>query len=181
MALKIRLSRGGSKKRPYYHIVIADARSPRDGRYVERVGSYDPMLAKDNPERLKLNEERIKHWLKIGAKPTDRMHRFLGNAGLYEKFVPNAQTKKHLPGAKAQERLEEAEKAKQEAANAPKQEVPKEEAPVEAVAEEAVVEETPVEAVTEAAAETPKEAPKEEATETPKETPKEESAPKEGE
>ena len=152
MAVKIRLSRAGSKKRPYYHIVIADARAPRDGRYIERVGSYNPMLEKDNPERIKLNAERITHWVKMGAQPTDRVQRFLGAANLYAKFVPNTQTKKHLPGAKALERIEEAEKAKQEKAEAAKaekeaakaaKEAPAEEVKAEAPAEETPAEETP--------------------------------------
>ncbi len=149
MAVKIRLSRAGSKKRPYYHIVIADARAPRDGRYIERVGSYNPMLEKDNPERIKLNAERITHWIKTGAQPTDRVQRFLGAADLYAKFVPNTQTKKHLPGAKALERIEEAEKEKQEKAEAAKaeKEAAKEAAKAakEAPAEEVKAEETPAE------------------------------------
>ena len=84
MALKIRLTRGGAKKRPYYRIVIAEATSPRDGRFLEKVGAYNPMVAQDHPERLTLNEERIKHWLSVGAQPTDRVARFLGKAGLIE-------------------------------------------------------------------------------------------------
>ena len=80
MALKIRLSRGGAKKRPYYRIVIADSRSPRDGRFIEKIGSYNPMLAKDNPDRVVLNLERARHWLGRGATPSDRVARFLGNA-----------------------------------------------------------------------------------------------------
>ena len=82
MALKIRLSRGGAKKRPFYHVVIADSRSPRDGRFIERVGSYNPMVAKDHAERLVLKEERIKYWMGVGALPTDRVARFLAAAGL---------------------------------------------------------------------------------------------------
>src|SRR3546814_7002390 len=77
MATSIRLSRGGSKKRPYYKIVVADSRSPRDGRFIERIGSYNPLLAKDNPERIKLDADRAKHWLSVGAQPTDRVARFL--------------------------------------------------------------------------------------------------------
>ncbi|MCH9852238.1 MAG: 30S ribosomal protein S16 [Alphaproteobacteria bacterium] len=179
MAVKIRLSRAGSKKRPYYHIVIADARAPRDGRYIERVGSYNPMLAKDNPERVKLTGERITHWVKMGAKPTDRVQRFLGDAKLYEKFVPNKQTKKHLPGAKAIERMEEAEKAKQEEAEAKKQEAEAAKQAKEAPIVETPVEEAPAEAakVEESPAENPvAEAPAEEAK--AEETPAEE-APKE--
>jgi len=99
MSLKIRLSRGGAKKRPFYHIVIADSRSPRDGRFIERVGSYNPMVAKDHAERLLLNDERIKYWLGVGALPTDRVQRFLANAGLVEKPTYDGQTKRHLPRA----------------------------------------------------------------------------------
>ena len=111
MSLKIRLARGGAKKRPYYRIVIADSRSPRDGRFIERVGSYNPMVAKDHPDRVKLNEERIKHWLSVGAQPTDRVTRFLAAADLGPARAVPAQTKKNLPKAKAQERLKEAEAA----------------------------------------------------------------------
>ena len=85
MGLKIRLARGGSKKRPYYRIVVADERMPRDGRYIEKVGTYNPMLAKDNADRIKLVEERIKYWLGEGAQPTDRVHRFLADVNLFEK------------------------------------------------------------------------------------------------
>jgi small subunit ribosomal protein S16 len=81
MALKIRLARGGAKKRPFYRIVIAEATAPRDGRFIERIGSYNPILAKDNPERIVLDEERVKHWLSVGAQPTDRVHRFLDERG----------------------------------------------------------------------------------------------------
>lgn len=115
MALKIRLARGGSKKRPYYHIVIADVRSPRDGRFIERVGKWDPMLPKDGA-RVEINEERIKHWMEQGAKPTDRVLRFLDEAGL-AKRPARSNPNKALPGKKAQERLDEA-KAKAEAAAA---------------------------------------------------------------
>ncbi len=157
MALKIRLSRGGAKKRPFYHVVVADSRSPRDGRFIEQVGTYNPMVAKDHAERLVLKEERIKHWLSVGAQPSDRVARFLANAGMGSKPVVNEQTKKHLPKAKAQERMKEAEEAAAAAAAAPVEEAAPEESPVEeAVAEEAPAEEAPVEeAVTE---ETPAEA-----------------------
>ncbi len=107
MALKIRLARGGAKKRPYYHIVISDARSPRDGKYLEKVGSYNPMLAKEDENRIKLQADRITHWVKMGAKPTDRVHRFLSDAGLFQKYVQTMQTKRHLPGEKAVERAKE--------------------------------------------------------------------------
>ena len=131
MALKIRLARGGAKKRPYYRIVIADSRSPRDGRFIERIGSYDPMLAKDHPDRLKLNSERAQYWLSVGAQPSDRVSRFLARLELAPARAVPDQTKKNLPKAKAQERMKEAEAAKQaaaEAAAAPAEEAPAEEA-----------------------------------------------------
>ena len=104
MSLKIRLARGGAKKRPYYSIVIADSRSPRDGRFIEKVGTYNPMLAKDHPERLTLKTERIQHWLGVGAQATDRVARFLGNAGLAPKVEYRETPTKSAPKAKAQER-----------------------------------------------------------------------------
>ncbi|MXV44731.1 30S ribosomal protein S16 [Saccharibacter sp. 17.LH.SD] len=104
MSLKIRLSRAGAKKRPYYHIVIADSRSPRDGRFVEKVGAYNPMLPSDHADRIRLNDERIKHWLSNGATATDRVARFLGNAGLAPKPAYRDQPKKSAPKKKAQER-----------------------------------------------------------------------------
>ena len=106
MATSIRLSRGGSKKRPYYKIVVADSRSPRDGRFIERLGSYNPLLAKDNPERVKLDTERAAHWLSVGAQPTDRVARFLDAAGVKERAARN-NPKKAEPGEKAKERAEE--------------------------------------------------------------------------
>ncbi len=115
MSLKIRLARAGSKKRPYYHIVIADVRSPRDGRFIETVGAWNPMLAKD-AERVKIDEERVKHWLGHGAQPTDRVARFLAEAGLTKREARNNPTKGE-PGKKAQERAA-AIKAAQEAAAA---------------------------------------------------------------
>ena len=105
MALKIRLTRGGAKKRPFYRIVVAEATAPRDGRFIERVGSYNPMLPADNPQRVTLLEERIRHWLSVGAQPTDRVARFLGQAGIIEPRPTPNQTKKSQPKAKAQERL----------------------------------------------------------------------------
>ncbi|GBQ08160.1 MULTISPECIES: 30S ribosomal protein S16 [Saccharibacter] len=111
MSLKIRLSRAGSKKRPYYHIVVADSRSPRDGRFVEKVGAYNPMLPSDHEERVRLNEERIKHWLSNGVQTTDRVARFLGNAGLAPKPVFRDQPKKSAPKKKAQERAAAAAEA----------------------------------------------------------------------
>ena len=105
MALKIRLTRGGAKKRPFYRIVVAEATAPRDGRFIERLGSYNPMLKADNPERVKLLEDRVRHWLSVGAQPTDRVARFLGQAGIIPApAVPN-QTKKNQPKLKAQERM----------------------------------------------------------------------------
>ncbi|MTI18458.1 30S ribosomal protein S16 [Rhodobacteraceae bacterium RKSG542] len=106
MATKIRLARGGAKKRPFYRIVIADVRSPRDGRFLEIVGRYNPMLPKGDEKRVELNEDRIKHWLDNGAQPTDRVHRFLDAAGLLKREPRNNPTKAQL-GKKAQERLDE--------------------------------------------------------------------------
>lgn len=114
MALKIRLARAGSKKRPYYHVVVADVRSPRDGRFIEQIGSWNPMLPKDG-ERVKLNEERIKHWLANGALPTDRVARFLDEAGLAKRDARNNPTKAQ-PGKKAQERVAAAKQAEEAAA-----------------------------------------------------------------
>lgn len=113
MALKIRLARRGSKKRPFYHIVVADARAPRDGRFIEEVGSWNPMLAKD-AQRVVLNEERINHWISQGALPTDRVLRFLDQAGIQKRDVRNNPTKGE-PGTKAKERLAAAEQAKKDA------------------------------------------------------------------
>ncbi len=127
MSLKIRLSRGGAKKRPFYRIVVADVRAPRDGRYVERVGTYNPMLPKESEDRIQLKEDRIRHWLSQGARPTDRVLRFLDGAGLMER-APRSNPKKALPGKKAQERLD----AEKEAAEAPAE---AEAAPAEAEAE----------------------------------------------
>ena len=106
MALKIRLARGGSKKRPYYHVVLADARAPRDGRFIERLGHYNPMLPKDSGERVGLNNERLQHWLDQGAQPTDRVLRFLDEAGLAKREA-RSNPKKGEPGQKAKERVEE--------------------------------------------------------------------------
>lgn len=131
MALKIRLARGGSKKRPYYHVVVADVRSPRDGRFIEKLGMWNPMLPKD-AQRVELNEERVKHWLDQGAKPTDRVLRFLDAAGLAKRAERN-NPNKALPGKKAQERIDE-QKAKAEeaaAAAAAAEEAPAEEAAAE--------------------------------------------------
>src|SRR3982751_324657 len=106
MALAIRLSRGGAKKRPYYRIVVADSRSPRDGRFIEKLGSYNPLLAKDSPERVKLDADRIQHWLAVGAQPSDRVLRFLDAAGIRERPARN-NPQKAEPGEKAKERVEQ--------------------------------------------------------------------------
>ena len=124
MALKIRLSRGGAKKRPYYRIVIADARSPRDGRFIERVGSYNPMVPQDHPDRLQLKTERIQHWLSNGAQPTDRVARFLANANLIEAPKRFEQTQKSQAKEKAQERTRARDEAAAKAAEAAAQPAP---------------------------------------------------------
>jgi small subunit ribosomal protein S16 len=143
MAVSIRLSRGGSKKRPYYRIVVADARSPRDGNFIERLGSYNPLLAKDDANRVVLNVERAKHWLSVGAQPTDRVARFLDVAGVRERAARN-NPNKGKPGEKALERVEEQEKKAAEAAEAAAAAAA---APApEPVVEEAAADETPVEA-----------------------------------
>ena len=112
MALSIRLSRGGSKKRPYYRVVVADARSPRDGKYLEKIGTYNPLLAKDDEKRVQVDGDRARHWLSVGAQPTDRVARFLDAAGVKERTARN-NPNKGKPGEKATERAEErAEKLK---------------------------------------------------------------------
>jgi small subunit ribosomal protein S16 len=117
MAVAIRLSRGGAKKRPYYKIVVTDARNSRDGKFIERIGSYNPLLAKDNPERVKLDADRAKHWLSVGAKPSDRVLRFLDAAGIQERAA-RSNPKKGEPGEKAKERAEERATKEAEAAEA---------------------------------------------------------------
>ena len=158
MATRIRLARGGSKKRPFYSIVAADVRAPRDGRFIEKLGTYNPLLKKDHENRVTLNKERIQHWLDHGALPTDRVLRFLDEAGMMKRDARN-NPKKAEPGKKAQERIAEkaqkeedakeaaaaAEAAEKEAAEAaaaaPAEEAPAEEAPAdEAPAEEAAAE-----------------------------------------
>jgi len=162
MALSMRLSRGGSKKRPYYKIVVADARAPRDGKFIERIGSYNPQLPKDSAERMILDTERAKHWLAAGAQPSDRVARFLDVAGVKERKV-KSNPNKGEPGQKAKDRAEdkatklaEAEEAAAAAAAAPAPE-PEPEVVEEVVAEEAApaVEEAPAaeEAAPEAVAE----------------------------
>ena len=138
MALSIRLSRGGAKKRPFYRIVVADSRAPRDGRFIEKLGTYNPLLAKDSAERVTLDTERAQHWLSVGAQPTDRVARFLDAAGVRTRAAKN-NPNKALPGEKAKERAEmkaqkEADAAEAAAAAAA---APAEEAPAEAPAEEA--------------------------------------------
>ncbi len=117
MAMKIRLARGGSKKRPFYRVVAADSRMPRDGRYIEKLGTYNPLLPKDSEERVKLDMERVQHWLDQGAQPTDRVSRFLEAAGVLAK-KERANMKKAVPGKKAQERAEEKAAKAAEAAEA---------------------------------------------------------------
>ena len=120
MSLKIRLSRAGAKKRPFYRVVVADTRSPRDGRFLERLGTYDPMLPKDHPERVRLNEERVRHWLGVGALPSDRVARFLGAAEIIPMPAQRNNPQKGQPRAKALEReAARAEKAAAAAAEAP--------------------------------------------------------------
>ena len=131
MAIAIRLSRGGAKKRPYYRIVAADSRKPRDGRYLEQIGTYNPLLAKDDEKRVQLNEDRARYWLGVGAQPSDRVARFLDAAGIREREARN-NPNKAKPGEKATERAEEkaakaaeaeeAAKAAEEEANAPAEE-----------------------------------------------------------
>ena len=160
MATKIRLARGGSKKRPFYRIVVADERAPRDGNFIEKIGNFNPMVPKDHKERVMLSKERAEHWLKVGALPTERVQKILSELGMMEAPKITEKTKKHLPKAKAQERVkakeEAASKATEEAANA------EDEKPTEEVA---TAEEQPL--VEEAAAEKPAEDVKtEEASET---------------
>ena len=169
MALKIRMSRGGAKKRPFYRIVVADSRMPRDGRYIEKLGTYNPLLPKDHDDRLTLDLERAKHWISQGAKPSDRIARFLDDAGLWKREARN-NPQKGKPGAKALERLEAAEEAKRAAeeeaaaaAEAPAEEAPAEEAPAEeAPAEEAPAEEASAEETAAEEAPSDEEAPAEE-------------------
>ena len=154
MAVSIRLSRGGAKKRPYYRIVVADSRASRDGKFLEQIGTYNPLLPKDSGERVKLNEDRARYWLGVGAQATDRVARFLDAAGVKERAARNNPNKAE-PGEKAKERAEEkaakaaeAEEAAAAASAAPVEEAVTEEAP----AEEAVVEEAAAEVPAEEAA-----------------------------
>ncbi len=134
MAMKIRLARGGSKKRPHYSIVAADSRMPRDGRFIEKLGTYNPLLPKDSEERVKMNMERVEYWLGQGAQPTDRIARMLEAAGVREKTERN-NPNKAKPGKKAQERAEEKAAKSAEASEAPAEEAPAEEAAAEEAAE----------------------------------------------
>jgi len=115
MAVKIRLSRGGAKKRPYYYIVVAEAAAPRDGRYIEQIGTHNPMLPKDHADRVKLDLDRAKHWLSVGAQPTDRVARFLDAAGLMKRTARN-NPQKAKPGKKRLEREAAAAEAAAKAA-----------------------------------------------------------------
>lgn len=187
MATKIRLARGGSKKRPFYRIVIADERAPRDGNFIEKIGNFNPMVPKDHKERVVISKERAEHWLKVGAQPTDRVQRILADLGMMEAPKITEKTKKHLPKAKAQERIkakeeaalkaEEDAKAAAEAAKAeeekPAEEPAAEEQPQaeEAPETEAVAEETP--AATEEAPAASEEAPEEPEAVAEEEQPKE--------
>lgn len=157
MSVSLRLSRGGSKKRPYYKVVVANSRAPRDGKYLEQVGTYNPLLAKDDANRVRLIEDRIAYWLGVGAQPTDRVARMLDKAGIKER-APTLNPKKGEPGQKAKDRVEdkaakaaEAEEAAKEAAAAPAVEEVVEEASAEAPAAEEAAAEAP--AAEEAAAE----------------------------
>ena len=152
MAIALRLSRGGAKKRPYYRIVAADSRRARDGKYLEQIGIYNPLLAKDNPERVKLDEERARYWLGVGAQPSDRVARFLDAMGVREREARN-NPQKAEPGEKAKERAEEkaakaaeAEEVAKAADEAPAEETPAEETVAEdAPAEETAAEDAPAE------------------------------------
>jgi small subunit ribosomal protein S16 len=145
MAVAIRLSRGGAKKRPYYRIVVADSRAPRDGKYLEQIGTYNPLLAKDDANRVKLNEDRARYWVGVGAQMSDRVARFLDAAGIKERTAKN-NPQKAEPGEKAKERAEErAAKAAEaeEAAKAASEAPAAEEAPAEETVTEEAVAETP--------------------------------------
>ena len=115
MPVRIRLSRGGAKKKPFYRIVVADSRRSRDGKFIDQVGTYNPMLSKDNPERVKMDVEKTKDWIAKGAQPSDRVTLFLSKLGVVEKPIITEKTKKHLPKKKAQERLVAAKEKEEEA------------------------------------------------------------------
>ncbi len=140
MAIAIRLARGGAKKRPYYRVVVSDTRSPRDGKYLEQVGIYNPVLPKDSEDRVRLTEDRIRYWLGVGAQPTDRVARFLDAAGILER-APRNNPKKAEPGEKAKERAEEKASKAAEAEEARKAAEEEAKKPAEAPAEEPAAEE----------------------------------------
>jgi small subunit ribosomal protein S16 len=144
MALKIRLARGGAKKRPFYRIVVAENTAPRDGLFIEKIGTYNPMVAKEHPQRLVVQEDRVKHWLSVGARPTDRVHKFLASLDLMPAFKFRDQPKKAAPGKKRVEREAEAAAKAEAAKEAEVAEVPAAEAPAaEAPAAEAPAAEVP--------------------------------------
>ena len=172
MALKIRLARGGAKKRPYYRIVVAEGSAPRDGRFVERIGSYNPMVPKDHPERLTLDGERALYWVSKGAKPTERVHKMMAGLGLIAAPVLREQPKKSAPGKKRVERETALAEAAAEPPKAPAETAA--EAPAEAPAETEA--EAPAEAPAETAAEAPAEAPAETEADAPAEAPAETAA-----
>jgi small subunit ribosomal protein S16 len=145
MSVAIRLSRGGAKKRPYYRIVVTNSRSPRDGKYLEQVGTYNPVLAKDDEKRVTLLEDRVRYWLGVGAQPTDRVARMLDKVGIKEREATNNPNKAE-PGKKAKERAED---------KATKQREAEEAAAEAAAAKQAVSAEAPAEGAEEPAAETP--------------------------
>ena len=186
MAIALRLSRGGAKKRPYYRIVAADSRSARDGKYLEQIGTYNPLLAKDDEMRVVLNEDRARYWLGVGAQPSDRVLRFLDAAGIKERPARN-NPKKGEPGDAAKERAEEkaakaaeAEEAAKAAAEAPAEEAPAEETAPEAATEEVVAETKSADEPAEGGEEVVEEALEEQAEaaaeEAPEEAPAEEAA-----
>ena len=156
MSVAIRLSRGGSKKRPYYKVVVSNSRAPRDGKYLEQVGTYNPLLAKDDANRVRLTEDRVRYWLGVGAQPTDRVARMLDKAGIKERAATNNPSKGE-PGQKAKDRVEDRAKKAEEAAEAAAaaaaapvveevvEEVAAEEAPAAEVAAEEVAEAAPAE------------------------------------
>ena len=155
MATKIRLARGGSKKRPFYRIVIADERAPRDGNFIEKIGNFNPMVPKDHKERVVISKERAEHWLKVGAQPTDRVQRILADLGMMEAPKITEKTKKHLPKAKAQERIKAKEEAALKAEEEAKAAAEEAKAEAEKPAEEPAAEEQPQTEAAPEAEETP--------------------------
>ena len=143
MATKMRLARGGSKKMPFYRIVIADERAPRDGNFIEKIGNFNPMVPKDHKERVVISKERAEHWLKVGAQPTDRVQRILADLGMMDAPKITEKTKKHLPKAKAQERTKAKEEAALKAEEDAKAAAEAAKAEAEKPAEEPVAEEQP--------------------------------------